>query len=89
MGEKEIFPRYYQRTHPLIDESREGRVNLARTTCIQKHKMPAKDTLRILYNPSFNCALGSIVGVDKYREGAEKWAYGVRCGSDSAVPRRP
>jgi hypothetical protein len=47
LGEKEIFPRYYQRTHPFTDESREGRVfslgvlAFRRTKCLHEDGRPA------------------------------------------------
>ena len=38
LGQKEIFAGYHECAHPFADKGREGRLDLAGTTCIQNHK---------------------------------------------------
>ena len=45
LGQKECFTAYHECACPLADKGREGRLDLAGTTCIQNHHARAEDAL--------------------------------------------
>ncbi len=68
LGQKESFTAYHECACPLADKGREGRLDLAGTTCIQNHHARAEDTCRILYGPFFSRGLGDVARIDEHRD---------------------
>jgi hypothetical protein len=60
LGQKEVFTAYHECTQPFADNSREGRLDLAGTTCTQNHDTSVENTCRIPYDRSFSRGLGDV-----------------------------